>query len=196
MESPLAQQQEHGTLVMAGWARTQISLKNTKRLRTTADGEENRLGQVLRKELETRGETWKRPEDLLERLLSNTFRAWHESKWHDLAELRTRIAYLVEHDASDQSSQEFRPDASLQAAVQPHEDPTRDNPPYEAVARQLEEEDLYMAWLIKEAHLTPLEADVTRLKLQDPPQEHPGDHFNEREITDMLGRSLGSVKQA
>src|SRR5262249_24414641 len=188
---------------VSGWAKKGISLKKPKRLRTAANGEENRLGKGLRKELETCGETRKRPEDLLsERLPSSTVTAWHERQCNDLAKLRTRIAYLVEHDVSEPSSREVHPDPSVHAAWQPRQDPIRDNPTYEEISRKLEEEDQYFAWLSKEAHLAPLEAEVTRLKFQEPPREYLGDHFTEQEIADMISRSrgtvtsLGSVKQA
>ena len=75
--------------------------------------------------------------------------AWQGHEWHDLAELRTQIAYLVEHDVPDQSTQEFDSHEPLEDIQQPRDEPTRANLTYEAVARTLEEEDLYMACLIK-----------------------------------------------
>src|SRR5262249_39555544 len=167
MASSLVHQQEYGMLMMAGWARTQISRKKALRLQ-----------EQLRQELATRGAQENRTEDLLlELLLSNTFTAWQEYGPHDLARLRTRIAYLVEHELSDQSSQ---------AILQPREDPTRNDPTYEAVARKIEEEDLYAA-RFRQAQLTPFEEAVTRLQLQE---------YSDQEIADRLEKSLGAIQQA
>jgi DNA-directed RNA polymerase specialized sigma24 family protein len=181
MNIPIPEVQDWAAVAFSGWMASKISLAHNSRLKES-----------LTKELGMRGEyTQSLRSELFERLPANTYRAWREGEGKTLAKLRTRIAALVEHDVSEQSPQEFIPDVPLQVAPQP-----LDNPTYEAIARKLEEEDQYMGYLIKEADLSPLEADVTRLKLQDPPQEHLGDHFNEREIADMLDRSLGSVKQA
>jgi hypothetical protein len=181
MEVPIPEVQTVGMLAFSGWVRTQLTLKPLP----PKGG--NRLRAALEEESKIQGGS---PEHiLLERLPTNTYRAWKEKQWKTHAELRTQIAYLVEHDVTDQSHQEF-PKEPSQGVLQPREDLTRDNPTYEEVARKLEEEDQYIAWVITEANLTPLEADVTRLKLQDPP-------IPEQEIADTLGhRSLGSVKQA
>jgi hypothetical protein len=178
---PIPEVQGWATLALSGWIASQISFKHNPRLR-----------EVLRKELAIRGEYAQSSQsELYERLPANTYRAWREREWQTLAELRTRIAYLVEHDASDQSPQEFHTDELLQTAPQALDDPT-----YEAVARKLEEEDQYMARLIKEADLKPHEAMVVRAKMQSPPSEHPQGYFSDQEVADMLGYSLGTVKQA
>jgi hypothetical protein len=161
--------QEWSICILAGWVGAEISFK-----------ENPRLAVALRKELTTRGEySHSTYDEFCKRLPANAYRAWHEGDWETLAQLRTRIAYLVEHDVSEQSPQRSLPGAPLQAAPQP-----LNNPTYEEVARKLEQEDQYWAWIIKEAALTPLEADVTRLKFQDPPSTHAGDRFTQQEIAD------------
>ena len=181
---PISASQGWSICILVGWVGAEISLK-----------ENLRLAAALRKESTTRGEhTCSTYDELCKRLPANVYRAWHEGNWETLAELRTRIAYLVEHDVSDQSHQEFD-EEPWQAAPQSRENPTRDNPTYEAIARKIEEEEQYRAWLIKEANLSPLEADVTRLQLQDPPSTHADDHFTDQEIANMLDHSLGSIKQ-
>jgi len=178
---PISASQEWSICMLAGWVGAEISLKDNPR-----------LAAVLRKELTTRGEhSCSTYDELYKRLPANAYRAWHEGDWETQAQLRTRIAYLVEHDVSEQSPQVFCPDEPSQAAPA-----LPDNPTYEAVARRLEEEDQYINWLIKTAGLTSLEEQVTRLQLQEPPDEHPDDHYSDQEIADMLGRSLGSIKQA
>jgi hypothetical protein len=198
LHSPSQGEQTRGTIALAGWADSRISLKQNLR-----------LAGALRQELAIRGEYYSSSRSKLrEYLPANVYRAWYEGallqafdrkvtltpganmptktqEWKTLAGLLTRIAALVEHDVTEQSPPEFLPNVPLQAMPQP-----LDNPTYEEVARKLEEEDQYIAWVITEANLTTLEADVTRLKLQDPP-------IPEQEIADILGyRSLGSVKQA
>jgi hypothetical protein len=171
IDSPYEGVRTLAAISLSGWARTVLSLKKNHRLR-----------KALRKELDRRGEYDRREEDLLLELLpSNTIAAWQEREWHDLAELRTRIAYLVEHDVSEQSPQEFRLDEPLQAAVQPRDDPT-----YEEVARKLEEEDLYTAYF-RQAKLTPYEETVARLQLQD---------YSDQEIADTIDKSLNGIQQA
>jgi hypothetical protein len=189
--------QRIATCQTAAWAATHISLKHNQRLK-----------EALQAELAAQGREPASPVLLLvEMLPANTYRAWQERgrtplDEQTLSSLRTTIARLVEHETSGRQAGEVHMDAPLQAAPQPHHETRRDNPTYEEVARHLEEEEQYMAWLAKEANLSALEADVTRLRVEEPPAEHPGDRFTEQEIADMLSRSrgivtsLGSVKQA
>jgi hypothetical protein len=138
---------------------------------------------------------------LQERLPANVYAAWYDGPWSRLEELRNlTVNQIIADGPPDTLSSHLSP-KSLHKAH--HEiaqwgdiASSLKDPTYEEIARKVEEEDQYYAWLIREAQLTPLEADVTRLKFQDAPPEHQGDRFAEQEIADMLGRSLGSVKQA
>jgi DNA-binding CsgD family transcriptional regulator len=168
---PFQAVQGAGNVALAGWIDSQLSLKHN-----------SRLEEVLRNELAIRGEYDQSPRDKLrERLPANTWRAWHEGEWKTLANLRTRIAYLVEHDISEQSHQEFAPDAPLQAAPPPLESPT-----YEEVARKLEEEDLFTA-RFKKARLTLYEEQVAQLQFQE---------YSDAEIADRLNKSINAIQQA
>ena len=181
MKAPLPWIQTEATLNVSGWAAANISLKDHQ---TSSRPGGNRLRDALIRELAMRGERGKTPyAELVERLPTNTYRAWQEGQWKSLDALRTRIAYLVEHDVSDQHPRPLH-DAPSQAAPQPLDDPT-----YKAVARALETEDQYMASLITEAKLAPLEAEVTRLRLQEPPAEHSGERFSHQDVADILNRS-------
>jgi hypothetical protein len=181
MDLPISEVQDWGAFTFSGWIASKISLAENQRLKA-----------LLEQELRMRGEYPPAPRnELYERLPPNTYRAWREVEGKTLAKLPTRIAFLVEHDIADQSPQKAIPGVSFQAEPQP-----LDTPLYEEVARKLHEEDQYWAWLNKAAALSPLEADVTRLKCQDAPPEHPGADYTEHEIAARLGRSLGSVKQA
>jgi hypothetical protein len=86
MESPLERQQEHGTLSVAGWAATQISLEHNRRLRQT----------LTRDDLAVDAPAMSPFATLLEQLPAHTYEAWHEEGWTTLEELRTRIASLLE----------------------------------------------------------------------------------------------------
>jgi hypothetical protein len=173
MESPSDVQRESSVVSMAGWAATQISLARNPR-----------LAAALREELATRGEDALSPYDeLLTRLPANTSLAWHEEQWETLAELRTRIAYLVEHDGSERMSrEELDEEPSSESSQQ-----VMGQHIYEAFVEHLEVEDEYKAWM-QRAGLTALEEAVTHLKLEE---------YTEQEITTALALpSKGSVKQA
>jgi hypothetical protein len=120
MNIPISEVQDWAVVTFSGWIASKISLAHNPRLKVS-----------LTKELGMRGEyTQSLRSELFERLPANTYRAWREGEGKTLTELRTRIAYLVEHDVSEQSPQEFIPDAPLQVAPQP-----LDNPTYEEVAK-------------------------------------------------------------
>jgi len=173
------------TNIGAAWVATQISLSKNKPAST-------RLSKALDNERLLRGAASRsRFTELLAWLPPNVYRAYQEGNWRTPKELRARIVSLLEHEGSDWHPKEILTDEPVHIARQ-----TLDDLTYEAVARKLEEEDQYIASLSKQAQLTHLEEQVTRLQLQIPPSDHPRDHFSDQDIADMLNRSLGSVKQA
>src|SRR5262249_42648381 len=109
---PISASQGWSICILAGWVGAEIRLKDNPR-----------LAAALRNELTTRGEHSRSTYDeSCKRLPANAYRAWHEGDWETLVQLRTRIAYLVEHDVSEQNSQEFHAEELWPVALQPRDD--------------------------------------------------------------------------
>jgi predicted XRE-type DNA-binding protein len=163
MESPLEHQQEQGTLSVAGWAATQMSLARNRRLRQALAHDDIAVDAPRMSEFAT----------LLGQLPAHTYEAWYQEGWATVEELRTRIASLMEGygidpglpahlspDSLQQFQQEIAQWGSSQGALE-------EWAAIQEASRRLDE-------IAARAGLSPREAEVLALQRQGLTQEQIG----------------------